>query len=105
MAFISIFRKKGYTYCNTIIFIILFIEIDPEHGPSCAPSVLITFINMVLFKPGTAPKPCSPWMYGGQSGFQSFLVVIAVLCIPWMLLAKPIMLMKNRKKQHYQVKF
>ncbi|XP_043791702.1 V-type proton ATPase 116 kDa subunit a1 isoform X2 [Apis laboriosa] len=78
-------------------------KIDPEHGPSCAPSVLITFINMVLFKPGTAPKPCSPWMYGGQSGFQSFLVVIAVLCIPWMLLAKPIMLMNNRKKQHYQL--
>ncbi|XP_043589855.1 V-type proton ATPase 116 kDa subunit a1 isoform X4 [Bombus pyrosoma] len=77
---------------------------DPAHGPFCAPSVLITFINMVLFKPGTAPaKECSPWMYSGQSGFQSFLVVIAVLCIPWMLLAKPVSMMYNRKKQHYQL--
>ncbi|XP_048264619.1 V-type proton ATPase 116 kDa subunit a 1 isoform X4 [Bombus affinis] len=77
---------------------------DPAHGPFCAPSVLITFINMVLFKPGTAPaKECSPWMYSGQNGFQSFLVVVAVLCIPWMLLAKPVSMMYNRKKQHYQL--
>ncbi|CAL7940225.1 unnamed protein product [Xylocopa violacea] len=76
---------------------------DPEHGPFCAPSVLITFINMVLFKPGTAAKGCSPWMYAGQSGFQHLLVVIAVLCIPWMLFAKPFMYMYNRKKQHYQL--
>ncbi|XP_076753656.1 V-type ATPase subunit a family protein Vha100-1 isoform X4 [Xylocopa sonorina] len=76
---------------------------DPEHGPFCAPSVLITFINMVLFKPGTAANGCSPWMYAGQNGFQHLLVVIAVLCIPWMLLAKPFMYMYNRKKQHYQL--
>ncbi|XP_024220329.1 V-type proton ATPase 116 kDa subunit a isoform X4 [Bombus vosnesenskii] len=77
---------------------------DPAHGPFCAPSVLITFINMVLFKPGVAPaKECSPWMYSGQNGFQSFLVVVAVLCIPWMLLAKPVSMMYNRKKQHYQL--
>ncbi|XP_071860601.1 V-type ATPase subunit a family protein Vha100-1 isoform X1 [Bombus fervidus] len=77
---------------------------DPAHGPFCAPSVLITFINMVLFKPGVAPaKECSPWMYSGQNGFQSFLVVVAVLCIPWMLLAKPVSMMYSRKKQHYQL--
>lgn len=75
---------------------------DPAHGPFCAPSVLITFINMVLFKPG-AESVCSPWMYAGQNGFQSFLVVIAVLCIPWMLFGKPVSMMYNRKKQHYQL--
>lgn len=79
-------------------------DTDPTHGPFCAPSVLITFINMVLFKPGTAPKGCSPWMYGGQDGFQKFLVVVAVLCIPWMLFGKPAMLRYNKKKQHQQVK-
>ncbi|XP_076173162.1 V-type ATPase subunit a family protein Vha100-1 isoform X3 [Ptiloglossa arizonensis] len=77
---------------------------DPEHGPFCAPSVLITFINMVLFKTASAPVECvSPWMYAGQEGLQVLLVIIAVLCIPWMLLGKPIMIMYNRKKQHYQL--
>ena len=76
---------------------------DPEHGPFCAPSVLITFINMVLNKPGTAPEQCTPWMYAGQEGFQKLLLFVAILCIPWMLLAKPFMLMYNRKKQHVQL--
>nr|XP_034175070.1 V-type proton ATPase 116 kDa subunit a isoform X1 [Osmia lignaria]XP_034175071.1 V-type proton ATPase 116 kDa subunit a isoform X1 [Osmia lignaria] len=76
---------------------------DPEHGPFCAPSVLITFINMVLNKPGTAPEQCTPWMYAGQEGFQKLLLFVALLCIPWMLLAKPFMLMYNRKKQHVQL--
>ncbi|XP_053986660.1 V-type proton ATPase 116 kDa subunit a 1 isoform X2 [Hylaeus volcanicus] len=77
--------------------------LDPEHGPFCAPSVLITFINMVLFNSGNAPKGCSPWMYSGQEGLQKLLVVLALLCIPWMLLGKPGMLMYNRKKQHVQL--
>ncbi|CAK9832993.1 V-type proton ATPase 116 kDa subunit a 1 [Anthophora retusa] len=76
---------------------------DPEHGPFCAPSVLITFINMVLFKPGAPLGDCNPWMYAGQQGFQNLLVVVALLCIPWMLMGKPVMMMYNRKKQHYQL--
>ncbi|XP_018314547.1 V-type proton ATPase 116 kDa subunit a isoform X1 [Mycetomoellerius zeteki] len=76
---------------------------DPIDGPGCAPSVLITFINMVLFKPSTKVGNCDPYMYGGQSGLQKFLVVVALLCVPWMLLAKPIMMMRNRRKQHYQL--
>ncbi|KAG5347066.1 VPP1 ATPase, partial [Acromyrmex charruanus] len=76
---------------------------DPIDGPGCAPSVLITFINMVLFKPSTKVGNCDPYMYGGQSGLQKFLVVVALLCVPWMLLAKPILMMRNRRKQHYQL--
>lgn len=75
----------------------------PIDGPGCAPSVLITFINMVLFKPATKVGNCDPYMYGGQSGLQKFLVVVALLCVPWMLLAKPILMMRNRRKQHYQL--
>ncbi|XP_063984343.1 V-type proton ATPase 116 kDa subunit a 1 isoform X2 [Diachasmimorpha longicaudata] len=75
-----------------------------ELGPFCAPSVLITFINMVLLKDGSPPSVCkTEYMYAGQSGFQKFLLVIALLCIPWMLLAKPIMIMKERRKHHYQL--
>lgn len=58
---------------------------------------------MVLFNKPVQLKGCDKWMYAGQDGFQKFLVVVAVICIPWMLLAKPITLMRNAKKKHYQV--
>lgn len=76
---------------------------DEQHGPYCAPSVLITFINMVLFNKSVRREPCEENMYAGQQGLQKFLVVIALLCIPWMLFAKPFMMMQERKKQHYQL--
>ncbi len=59
----------------------------------CAPSILITFINMVLFKPQEHEKGCETgYMYGGQSFIQHVLVIISVACIPWMLFVKPFML-------------
>lgn len=68
----------------------------------CAPSILITFINMVLFKKvhynEDDPTACTPFMYAGQSAIQKLFVLIAVLCIPWMLLAKPIHIMRSRKE-------
>ncbi|XP_014203927.1 V-type proton ATPase 116 kDa subunit a isoform X3 [Copidosoma floridanum] len=82
---------------------------DVTTSSFCAPSVLITFINMVLFKSpeekdteGTKKNPCDPWMYGGQNGLQMLLVLVALLCIPWMLFAKPFMMMQERKKKHMQ---
>ncbi|XP_064079835.1 V-type proton ATPase 116 kDa subunit a 1-like isoform X1 [Macrobrachium nipponense] len=71
-------------------------------SPSCAPSILITFINMVLMKgyeTQAEGDPCSPYMYGGQFGFQRFLVVIAVICVPWMLCAKPYLFYRNNKRK------
>lgn len=41
--------------------------------------------------------PCENSMYAGQSGFQKLLVVIAVLCIPIMLFAKPYYIMREQK--------
>lgn len=68
----------------------------------CAPSILITFINMVLFKSvdwdRDDPKACSPFMFSGQAALQKLLVLCAVICIPWMLLAKPIHIMRSRKE-------
>lgn len=79
-------------------------SLDVKSGPHCAPSVLITFINMMLFKEGNPPSGCgTPNMYAGQDFFQKILVIIAVLCIPWMLFGKPFLMMKERKKQHYQL--
>lgn len=76
-------------------------DVPVEQSEACAPSILITFINMVLFKPPTIVKgsKCSPYMFSGQADIQKILVILAVLCIPWMLLGKPIHIMRSRKKQ------
>uniref|UniRef100_A0A673CDL1 V-type proton ATPase subunit a n=1 Tax=Sphaeramia orbicularis TaxID=375764 RepID=A0A673CDL1_9TELE len=52
-----------------------------------APSILIHFINMFLMQ-GDAVQP----LYPGQNGLQIFLVVIAVLSVPLLLLGKPVYL-------------
>lgn len=76
---------------------------DPPFSIHCAPSILITFINMVLFKETPVlNEQCSPWMFSGQSGLQKFLVLSALCCIPWMLFAKPLLIMQERKKAQHQ---
>uniref|UniRef100_A0A4W4GCS6 V-type proton ATPase subunit a n=1 Tax=Electrophorus electricus TaxID=8005 RepID=A0A4W4GCS6_ELEEL len=52
-----------------------------------APSILIHFINMFLMQ-GDSRKP----LYPGQTGLQVFLVIIAVLSVPVLLLGKPLYL-------------
>uniref|UniRef100_A0A8D3D518 V-type proton ATPase subunit a n=1 Tax=Scophthalmus maximus TaxID=52904 RepID=A0A8D3D518_SCOMX len=52
-----------------------------------APSILIHFINMFLMQGDGVPP-----LYPGQTGLQIFLVVIAVLSVPVLLLGKPIYL-------------
>lgn len=57
---------------------------------------------MVLFKSPPAEanaEGCTPFMFWAQPMLQPLLVIIAVLCIPIMLFAKPIMIMRARKEQ------
>jgi len=73
---------------------------DDDHGSYCAPAVLITFINMFLFKTDPPPVGCSPdsiWMFPGQFTIQMVFVIAAVVSIPIMLLARPFIL-KSRAK-------
>ncbi|KAF8764710.1 V-type proton ATPase 116 kDa subunit a isoform like protein [Argiope bruennichi] len=65
---------------------------------SCAPSLLIMLINMFLFNYPTEPCYLKN-MYAGQPVIQGMLVVIALLCIPWMLFAKPYMRYKQWVKR------
>ncbi|XP_039290286.1 V-type proton ATPase 116 kDa subunit a1 isoform X2 [Nilaparvata lugens] len=72
-----------------------------ERSGACAPAILITFINMVLMKgPDDKKDGCSPWMFPGQAALQPFLVFCAFCCVPWMLFAKPVMVMRAANKQH-----
>lgn len=64
------------------------------------PSLLLMLINMFL-KFGNNPPP-GEVLYGSSDGstqgkFQSFLVVLAVICVPWMLLVRPLILRARAK--------
>lgn len=68
------------------------------HSPGCAPSVLIMFINMMLFSKTEPQDGCNEFMFSFQGTLEMSFVLVAVLCIPWMLLAKPFYIMCTRKK-------
>ncbi|XP_063704995.1 V-type proton ATPase 116 kDa subunit a 1-like [Culicoides brevitarsis] len=63
---------------------------DPQKGSSCAPSILIYFIDMILQRETkTTIEGCTnAWMYENQQGIQQILVLVGLLCIPWLLLGK-----------------
>ncbi|KAM8716196.1 hypothetical protein ACLKA7_003129 [Drosophila subpalustris] len=67
-------------------------------SPGCAPSILILFINMMLFGHQKPLDGCKEYMFEGQELLQQIFVIIAVLCIPWMLLGKPLFIMSKRPK-------
>lgn len=71
---------------------------DTKQTPGCAPSVLITFINMVLFKHAVVPDGCSEYMFEGQEILQMVLLVCALLCVPVMLFGKPLFILFNKSK-------
>lgn len=66
--------------------------------PGCAPSVLILFINMMLFKNQEPLETCKEYMFESQETVQTIFIFVGLLCIPWLLLAKPLYIMATRKK-------
>ncbi|NXK85849.1 VPP2 ATPase, partial [Formicarius rufipectus] len=72
-----------------LVFMIFFkwLAYSAEDSTS-APSILIQFINMFLF-PGGGETPA---LYPGQVALQQFLLSVAFLCVPVMLLGKPLYL-------------
>ncbi|XP_039368908.1 V-type proton ATPase 116 kDa subunit a [Mauremys reevesii] len=68
------------------------------HVSQKAPSILIHFINMFLFNYN---DPTNGPLYPHQKEVQSFLVIFALIAVPWMLLFKPFILRANhRRAQH-----
>ncbi|XP_013200237.1 V-type proton ATPase 116 kDa subunit a 1 isoform X3 [Amyelois transitella] len=90
MVFMMFYKWVVYSTTNT----------DQAYTQGCAPSVLILFINMMLFS-STEPEPgCKEFMFEGQGSLQRIFVLIALCCIPVMLLGKPLYLMMASKKKH-----
>jgi V-type H+-transporting ATPase subunit a len=111
--------------CVLIMYKWIYFGADPRDTPvgvypgtNCAPQLLIGLINMFMFSEGeegagwghpgsnatvSSKIDCSlSCFYPGQKTVQSAFVVLAVVCIPWMLLVKPIgmnMLHKRKLKQ------
>uniref|UniRef100_A0A3Q1I3I4 V-type proton ATPase subunit a n=1 Tax=Anabas testudineus TaxID=64144 RepID=A0A3Q1I3I4_ANATE len=71
-----------------LVFMILYkwLSFTAKHS-SEAPSILIHFINMFLMQ-GDLKQA----LYPGQAGLQIFLVIVAVLSVPVLLLGKPVYL-------------
>lgn len=96
-----IFLSSIFLYL-VIIIMAKWIHIS-AYDSACAPSLLIGLINMVMFKypkMDSTKSNCAvvSW-YKGQQGLENFLIVMAVLCIPWHLCLKPLLLwMKHKGK-------
>ncbi|KAJ3031721.1 UNVERIFIED_CONTAM: H(+)-transporting V0 sector ATPase subunit a [Siphonaria sp. JEL0065] len=76
-----------------LVVIILFKWAVPWPNPSEAPGLLNTLIYMVL-SPGTIQMQ----LYPGQATLQTILILLWLICIPWMLLVKPYMLKWEHNK-------
>lgn len=82
-----------------LVFMIIFkwLAFDANNSAS-APSLIITLIDMVMM--GGVDQP----LYGDSKGklqmiIQTTLVVVAVVCVPWMLCVKPYILRKRNKQK------
>ncbi|KAJ8952989.1 hypothetical protein NQ318_015349 [Aromia moschata] len=70
-----------------------------KQGTSCAPSVLIYFINMMLMGESEPNQGCDTYMYEGQRTVQFAIVACALVCIPIMLLGKPLYILSKKNKK------
>lgn len=88
-----IFLLSLFGYLIFMIFLKWFKVFSPA---SDAPSILIDFINMFLFKYPTSPKYLSPW-FEYKKYIQTVLLISALACIPIMLFVKPIIQVMTRR--------
>ncbi|XP_044186956.1 V-type proton ATPase 116 kDa subunit a isoform X2 [Thunnus albacares] len=85
-----IFMSSLFGYLVLLIFY-KWVSYDARTSKD-APSLLIAFINMFLFNYN---DPSNKPLYRGQMGLQSLLVVIALACVPCMLIVKTLVLRRQ----------
>ncbi|KAK8798772.1 hypothetical protein WA158_007856 [Blastocystis sp. Blastoise] len=81
----------GYM-CFIIIFKWL-INWDYRMSQNMTPPQLITTMIKMALSPGVVENP----LFEGQGQVQLILLLIAVVCVPWMLLGKPLWFLINKK--------
>jgi V-type H+-transporting ATPase subunit a len=94
-----LFLLAIFGYMNGMIFAKWFIY--GAKDSFCAPSILITLINMFLYKYPEDPDPKLCYLhtwYGGQKYVQTALLLLVLLCVPWMLVLKPWYLNRQNKR-------
>lgn len=74
------------------------------NNANCAPSILITFINMCMLSYGeektTPPDGCDTvFFYENQQTVQTIFLIVAVLAVPVLLFGTPIIYLLERKKK------
>ena len=74
-------------------------SVDWSKSPTSPPSLLNMLINMFL-SPGTINP--DEQLYAGQSVVQTILLLIAAVCVPWLLCAKPYLQWKEMRRIHQQ---
>ncbi|KIY68753.1 V0/A0 complex, 116-kDa subunit of ATPase [Cylindrobasidium torrendii FP15055 ss-10] len=72
-------------------------SIDWSQTSAAPPSLLNMLISMFL-SPGTVEQP----LYRGQSLVQTVLLLLAAVCVPWLLITKPYLAWKEMKRIHEQ---
>ncbi|WFD08436.1 hypothetical protein MVES1_003812 [Malassezia vespertilionis] len=60
-----------------------------------SPPGLLNMLIYMFLKPGVVDQ--SEVLYWGQAGIQTALLLVALLCVPWMLVCKPYLLYKEHK--------
>ncbi|KAH8100229.1 H+-ATPase subunit [Cristinia sonorae] len=68
-------------------------SVDWDHSTLQPPSLLNMLIQMFL-SPGTVENK----LYSGQSVVQTALILVALVCVPWLLISKPYLAWKEMKK-------
>ncbi|KAI4486856.1 hypothetical protein M0802_012276, partial [Mischocyttarus mexicanus] len=82
--FLNSFKMKLSIIFGVVhmIFGVCMSVVNIMYTPGCAPSVLNTFINMMLFQHSKVEKNCFEFMFEGQEIMQMCFVFMALLCIP-----------------------
>lgn len=75
------------------------LDSNGHHIHNAPPNLLNMLIYMFLTPGSVNPEE---QLYPGQGPVQLFLILLAVVCVPWMWFGKPFYLKKEASKHHYE---